>query len=272
MVFGRSPRSLAGRALGLARGAAAVAGWRVRARGATVLTYHDVTDDSAFATEQVSPAVLRAQLAAATAMGVQFVGLRELVERFLRSDRVDGLGAIAFDDALVGVHRYAVGVLADLGLPATVFVVSDRLGVHAPDWYTRSARVMSVEELREVADAGLDIQSHTCTHADLPALHGPALDRELSGSRAALSDLLGRDVPYLAYPFGHYDRHVCTAARRAGYRAAFTFRTGRITRGLDPYRLPRLPMWTEAGRLRLAYNLARPPWSFPEHQLSAVTA
>jgi hypothetical protein len=30
-------------------------------------------------------------------------------------------------------------------------------------------------------------------------------------------------------------------------------------------------MWIDAGRLRLAYNLARPPWSFPPHQRAAVT-
>jgi peptidoglycan/xylan/chitin deacetylase (PgdA/CDA1 family) len=270
MGNGRSPRSVAGRAIGLARGTAALAGWRLRTRGATVLTYHDVTDDPAYTSDQVSPAALRAQLAAAVRWGMQFVPLPELAQRFLRGDSVDRLSAIAFDDALVGVHRNAVGVLAELGLPATVFVVSDRLGVAAPDWYESSDRVMTVDELREVADAGLDIQSHTCTHADLPTLDDPDLDRELGESRAALSDLLGRDVRYLAYPFGHFDQHVCAAARQTGYRAAFTFRNGRITRGLDPYRLPRLPMWTDAGRLRLAYNLARPPWSFPPHQRATV--
>jgi peptidoglycan/xylan/chitin deacetylase (PgdA/CDA1 family) len=270
-IYGRSPRSLAGRAIGLARGAAAVGGWRLRTRGASVLTYHDVTDNPAYASEQVSPAVLRAQLAGAVRWGMQFVPLPELGERLLRGAPVDGLAAITFDDALVGVHRNAIGVLAELGLPATVFVVSDRLGVASPDWYESSDRVMTVDELREVADAGLDIQSHTRTHADLPTLDDPALDGELGGSRAALSDLVGRDVQYLAYPFGHFDAHVCAAARQAGYRAAFTFRNGRVTRGLDPYRLPRLPMWTGAGRLRLAYNLARPPWSFPVHQRRAVT-
>jgi peptidoglycan/xylan/chitin deacetylase (PgdA/CDA1 family) len=271
MLGDRSPRSLAGRVVGLARGVAALSGWRLRTRGATVLTYHDVTDGSRNTAESVSAAALRTQLAEAARLGMRFVPLPELGERLLAGDSVDGLGAITFDDALIGVHRNAVGVLSDLGLSATVFVVSDRLGVSAPAWYPGSERVMTVDELREVARAGIDVQSHTCTHADLPMLAGPALDRELGDSRAALSDLLGSDVDYLAYPFGHYDARVCAAARRAGYRAAFTFRNGRITPGLDAYRLPRLPMWADARRLRLAYSLARPPWSFPEHQLGAVT-
>jgi peptidoglycan/xylan/chitin deacetylase (PgdA/CDA1 family) len=236
-----------------------------------VLTYHDVTGDPENTIEQVSPIALRTQLAAAVRWGVRFVPLPELSERFLRGDSVDRLGAITFDDALVGVHRSAVGILAELGLPATVFVVTDRLGVAEPDWYPGSARVMTVDELREVARAGIDIQSHSRTHADLPRLDSRSLDRELGGSRADLSDLLGRDIAYLAYPFGHYDDRVRSAARQAGYRAAFTFRNARIELGLDPYRLPRVSMPADAGRLRLAYTLARPPWSFPDHQLAAVT-
>ncbi|HEY4397384.1 MAG TPA: polysaccharide deacetylase family protein [Acidimicrobiia bacterium] len=267
----RTPRSMVGRAAGVVRGTAAMAGWRPRPRGASVLTYHDVTDDPAKPTEQVTPAALQAQLTTALHWGLRFVPLPDLSERVLRGEPVDGLAAITFDDALVGVHRNAMGVLAELDLPATVFVVTDRLGTEEPVWYPGSDRVMTIDELREVAAAGVDVQSHTRTHADLPSIRGAALDEELAGSRAALGDLLGREVEYLAYPFGHYDSHVRTAARDAGYRAAFTFRNGRVVPGLDPYRLPRLPMWTGASRFRLAYNLARPPWSFPESQVDSVT-
>ena len=270
-VDGRTPRSIVGRAVGVARGTAAMAGRHPRPRGASVLTYHDVTDDPANPTEQVSPAVLRAQLMAAVRWGVRFVPLPDLCERVLRGEPVDGLGVITFDDALVGVHRHGISVLAELDLPATVFAVSERLGTEAPAWYPGSDRVMTVDELREVAAAGVDVQSHTRTHADLPSIGGADLDRELAGSRAALGDLLGREVGYLAYPFGHYDARVRTAAREAGYRAAFTFRNGRVVPGLDPYLLPRVPMWTDAGRFRLAYNLARPTWSFPESQVDSVT-
>lgn len=270
-VDGRSPRGIAARAIGVARGAAALAGWRLRTRGATVVTYHDVTDDPANPTDQVSPLMLRAQLEAAVRLGVQFVPLPSLCERWARGELVDGLGAITFDDALIGVHRHAVEILADLGLPATVFVVSDRLGIDAPDWYPGSAPVMTADELDDVARAGIDIQSHSRTHADLPTLDASGLARELGDSRAALSDRLGRDVEYLAYPFGHYDERVCATAQKVGYRAAFTFRTGRVKAGLDAFRLPRLPMPSDARGLRLAYDLARPPSSFPESQLGAVT-
>src|SRR2546430_15024510 len=179
-VVDRTPRSMVGRAVGVVRGTAAMAGWRPRPRGASALTYHDVTDDPANPTEQVTPAVLRAQLRAALHWGVRFVPLPDLCGRVLGGEPVDGVAAITFDDAPVAVYRSAGGVLSELDLPATVFVVSDRLGTQAPVWYPGSDRVMAVEELRAVAAAGFDVQSHTRTHPDLPSLTGVDLDRELA--------------------------------------------------------------------------------------------
>jgi len=106
----------------------------------------------------------------------------------------------------------------------------------------------------------------------LPALDEPALDSELAGSRADLEDIVGRPVDHLAYPFGHHDEHVRAAARRAGYQAGFTFLDGRVDAGLDRYRLPRLTMYGGHHRVRLAYHLARPSWSWPDHQLDRVAA
>jgi hypothetical protein len=44
----------------------------------------------------------------------------------------------------------------------------------------------------------------------------------------------------LAYPHGSHDERVRAAAMRAGYRAAFTTKTGRNGAGTDPYCLRRI--------------------------------
>lgn len=262
-----------GRAVGTVRGASALVGARVRGHGAVVFTYHDVTDDAANTSDQVTPGALRADLMAAQRWGLRFVDLPELTARFFAGDRLDGLAAVTFDDALVGVHRHAVPLLAELGVPGTVFAVSSRLGTGVPEWYPGSDRVMTPAELLEVADAGLAIQSHTRTHADLVAVtDSPTLREQLSGAREDLEQLLGRPVEYLAYPFGYFDRRVREATAAAGYRAAFSFLPGRIVAGLDRFRLPRFPMWSRHRRARLAYQLARPASSFRDFQPEAVTA
>ena len=258
------------RAAGAAEALRVVAGGRLRTPGAIVLAYHDVGDDPSNRTDYyVSPAQLRDQLTAAVRWGLRFVDLGELTDAVLAGAPLDGLAAIVFDDSLVGVHHHAVPVLAELGLPATVFAVSGALGA-SPPWWPGAARVMTAGELAEVAALGFGVASHTRSHPSLPSLGPAQLREELTGSRRALEDLVGRPADLLAYPYGHHDPAVRHAATDAGYRAAFSFLNGRITGGLDRYRLPRLNMWSGQGRARLAYHLARSPASWPPTQLEAV--
>jgi peptidoglycan/xylan/chitin deacetylase (PgdA/CDA1 family) len=261
---------MAGQALGLARTPAVLAGARWHGRGAFVLTYHDVTDDPANPTDTLTPARLREQLRAIRRLGVELVDLADLAGRALAGERVDRLAAVAFDDAFRGVHRDALPVLVDLAVPATVFVVSERLGTDDPDWYPGADRTMTKEELLEVVDAGVSVGSHTRTHVPLFGLDRSTLDDELAGSRATLEDLTGRPVDLFAYPGGYYDPSARVATADAGYAAAFTFSNGRLHPHLDRFRLPRLSMGSHWRAPHLAYMLARPSWSFREHQVETV--
>ncbi len=99
----------------------------------------------------MSTARLRAQLTAAVEWGLRFVDRAELTAAVAEGAPLDGSAAIVFDDSLVGVHH---AVLADLGLPATIFVVSDALG-SAPAWWPGAARVMTPAEVVEMAGAGV---------------------------------------------------------------------------------------------------------------------
>ncbi len=174
-----------------------------------------------------------------------------------------------FDDSLVGVHHHAMPILLDLGLPATVFAVSDALG-SSPSWWPGAGDVMTAAQLLEMAELGFGVASHTRSHPSLPTLGRSRLGDELGGSRRALEDLVSGPVDLFAYPYGHHDPTVRLAVAEAGYRAGYSFLNGRLTAGLDRYRLPRLNMWSGQGRARLAYHLARPPASWPDTQLETV--
>ena len=68
----------------------------------------------------------------------------------------------------------------------------------------------------------------------------------------------------------HHDARVREVIVESGYRAGFTFLNGRIVSGLDAYRLPRLTMHQGLSVPRLAYQLARSPSSWPDHQIDEV--
>lgn len=260
----------AARATGAVGAARLLTGGRLRGRGAIVLAYHDVGDDPSNTTDYyVSTAQFRDQLLLARRWGLRFVPLAELTDAMTGGHCLDGIGAVVFDDSLVGVHHHAMDVLLEHRVPATVFTVADALG-SSPPWWEGAARVMTQAEVSEMAAAGFTIASHSRTHPSLPSLAPSRLLTEVAGSRHALEDLLGAPVDLFAYPFGHYDQAVREAVAAAGYRAGYSFLNGRITTSLDPFRLPRLNMWSGQGRARLAYHLARPPLSWPPTQLETV--
>jgi len=245
-------------------------GSRAGTEGALVLAYHDIGEDPANTTDYyVSPSQMRRQLVMARRAGLRMVSLEELTRTFREGGDLDGLCAVVFDDSLAGVHHYAMAVLLDLDVPATVFTVSSALG-QDPPWWPGAARVMTPDEVKEMADCGFTIASHTRTHRSLAGTPADVRADEVVGSRSELEDLVGTRVDLFAYPYGHYDRDARAAVEEAGYEAAYSFLNGRVIKGMDRFRLPRLNMWPGQRRLRLAYHLARSPGSWPDTQLDEV--
>jgi len=173
-----------------------------------------------------------------------------------------------FDDAYRSVPE-AVDVLARLGVPSSVYVCSgfaDGDGV-IPELAADAERhpaelaTMGWDELRALADRGVEIGSHTVSHPHLPRLSTEEIRRELRESRRRIEDELGRPCRVLAYPYGEYDERCVTEARAAGYEFAFTapgFRTSKLSLLADPLALPRVGLFSNSGpiRTRLKASLA----------------
>jgi peptidoglycan/xylan/chitin deacetylase (PgdA/CDA1 family) len=165
--------------------------------------------------------------------------LRLLVARGYRGatfgDAVAGAAAgrtlaVTFDDAFSSVFRLARPILAELGLPGTVFVPTSFAEGGLPlrwpgieQWsdgpHAEELTAMSWEELAELADEGWEVGSHTRTHPRLTTLDHARLMDELRGSREACERALDRPCRSIAYPYGDVDDRVSDAARAAGYAA-----------------------------------------------------
>ncbi len=241
--------------------------------GGVVLAYHDVVaGPEVDGPWSVTADQLRTHLRVTRRLGFTFVTLAELTRRTLAGESVDGLAAIAFDDALAGVARHALPILHEQGVPSTLMTVSTAWG-NPPAWWPGSDRTMTRAELVEAVGHGVDLAAHTRTHASLTSLaDGPAgaLRDEVEGCRAELEDLTGAPVRLFAYPYGHHDPAVRDAVETADYDAAFTFLNGRVGAGVDRHRLPRLTMGAHQSAARLTYHLARPAQSWPDHQVERV--
>jgi peptidoglycan/xylan/chitin deacetylase (PgdA/CDA1 family) len=209
----------------------------------TILCYHSV--DPAWE----SPLAMRpgefAAHAAWLARHRRVVPLRVAVERMNGRGRLPrGTAALTFDDGFTGVLEHALPEVQRHRLPMTVFLVAQTLTEEGLDaWWVRTPppwplATLTVDEVLHLRDLGVDLQSHSWAHHDLPELDEDACERDLRQSREFLEDLLHAPVPYLAYPRGLHDDGVRRAARRAGYSHAFALPEG--PERVDEYAVPRV--------------------------------
>jgi peptidoglycan/xylan/chitin deacetylase (PgdA/CDA1 family) len=221
-----------------------------------VLCYHAVSegwDDPL----SIAPATLERQLRAVLRAGFEPVSADGVLGNRRRTFHV------TFDDAYTSVED-ALPVLDRLGVRATVFACSayaaDGAPLLIPELRERTAgrpevlATMPWPQLRELAAHGVEIGSHTISHAHLPRLSDAELARELRESRERLEDELGRPCRYLAYPFGEDDGRVHAAARDAGYSAAYTL--SGPARPIDLHALPRVDVYRGDGNARFAAKIS----------------
>lgn len=119
-----------------------------------------------------------------------------------------------------------------------LFVPTAEVGGTA--WWAGGEPLASWQRLEWLEQAGTRIGSHTRHHATLPELDAAELRHELEGSRAELDERMARPLALLAYPHGKHDLAVRSAARAAGYRAAWTTEPGRNGAGTDLFGLRRI--------------------------------
>jgi len=96
------------------------------------------------------------------------------------------------------------------------------------------------DELREMADAGIEVGSHTRTHAILTAESAERVRDEVEGSRRDIERHLGRSPVAFCYPDGACVPAIEAAVQRAGYALACSTRRGVAGFGADRYLLPRI--------------------------------
>ena len=169
--------------------------------------------------------------------GYRFLTADDALRLARREWKLDQPGvALTFDDGCVSVFEDAMPVLQRHGVCATAFVTTDP----ASHVFEYGQRRMSAEELRALEAAGIRCESHGVTHRPLVQLRDSEMRAELSGSKAELQRVLGREVRFLSAPGNWIDERAVRLAREAGYEGIWTSQPGSVLPGSNVFGLPRL--------------------------------
>lgn len=217
--------------------------------GASVLMYHHVElhplePPPLHPRSYLSPEEFRRQLDLLVEGNFTTWTLGEAAERARGGQALPRRSVVlTFDDGCVCFRRWALPALQERGMRATIFVVTGRLG-GTNSWDAASGerreRLLSAEEIQEVARTGVEIGSHGRSHRNLTTLNEVEILEEVEGSRKELETLLGVPIRTFCHPYGHLDERVREAVRAAGYTAAVAIHGKPGAHWRDPYAIPRM--------------------------------
>lgn len=208
---------------------------------ATVLCYH-IVESPQDERMEVSRETFSQHMQYLEMTGYNVIPLHHLYEYVAgkRSSIPPNAVVITIDDGWSSAYTQAFPELKKRNFPFTLFIYPNIIG--------KTSIALTWEQIREMSDQGVDIQSHSFSHPFLTKRRHPSFDdlkyagwlyKELAESRKIIEKHTGKPVRYLAYPYGDYDTRVARMAEKAGYDAALTCDFGPVKPGSDPLRMKR---------------------------------
>jgi peptidoglycan/xylan/chitin deacetylase (PgdA/CDA1 family) len=190
----------------------------------------------------VSPQAFYRQMLLLKWMGYTGLSMRAL-EPYLRGEKQGKVVGITLDDGYQNNFYNALPLLKKVGFSATCYAVSSMIGgQNSWDLGIGVAQkpLMTKDNWLEWLAAGMDVGSHTKTHADLTKLTPEAAMEEIRGSKLELESTLGYEVRHFCYPYGRFNESHVEQVCDAGYSSATTTQRGRVHLGVDNLKLRRV--------------------------------
>ena len=140
---------------------------------------------------------------------------------------------LTFDDGYSDAYEVVFPLLLEYGFTGTFFVLATPTHFESPGYMTWA-------QMKEMADAGMEIQAHGRDHVDLRNRSYDYLVYQIVGIQEAIRYHTGRLPRFFCYPSGQYDADVIAVLESAGYWGAVTTAWGETHTRDDLFEMPRL--------------------------------
>lgn len=119
---------------------------------------------------------------------------------------------ITFDDTRLDQYTVALPELNKHGYKGVFFIMTVSLG--KPGY-------MSKEQVKQLADYGNTIGSHTYDHKNTETYTEKDWEEQVAKPSKQLQAITGKPVDYFAYPFGLWNKEAITGLKKYGFKSVF---------------------------------------------------
>ena len=222
-----------------------------------VLMYHYISQPPAGAQpyrvgNSLPPDVFNAHLDYLQQQGYSTIPLKDLISYLATGSPQlpERPIVLTFDDGYEDSYRNAFPALQARSMMGTFFIITDFATQAAED--PAYASYATWEQLREMAQAGMEIGSHSRNHPDLAGKDLDYLVWQALGSKETIEAQIGTHPHILAYPSGSYDQLVIDVFRSAHFWGAVTTRQGTLQDSDHLFKIKRLRISHDTGVAQLA--------------------
>ncbi len=213
--------------------------------------YHYVSDlpANADATRRnltVTPTDFQAHMAYLSQQGYHTISLYQLNNALLIGAALPAKPIVlTFDDGYIDDYLNVYPTLRQYGFTGTFFIITGVVDAKNPGY-------LSWDDIRAMSSAGMDMEPHTVTHANLRGQTRDFITQQVQGSITDLASHTGIAPHIFAYPDGAYDRSVLDVLKTNSIWLAVTTEHGAWETVNDRLALPRLRMEPRMGAIGLA--------------------
>lgn len=212
-----------------------------------VLMYHYISvappdADAVRLDLSVTPQAFDEQMLFLNSNGYHAVHVRDVVEHLLHGAPLPEKPIVlTFDDGYADNFTAAFPILEKYGMTATFYVIAKFTEDQRPGYATWG-------QLREMANAGMEIGSHSIDHLDLRGRSIAFQTNQIAGSKKIIESRMGSTIKTFSYPSGEYDANTIAVLRANSYLGAVTEIQGLQQTADNVFELRRL-------RIRGSYSL-----------------